>query len=143
MRAEVSKPVRGSKSVHGSKSRTSLLGNMASRQARCVTTREALRGPLCSPVLSPPGTRRWASSGPSSGSRCAVGARLPCGRNEASTRAHIPELKTEEPQARDQSGAQAYGELGERHPQASQRMPLLEGCTGIAPWDPPPCFLGF
>lgn len=48
----------------------------------------------------------------SSGSRCAVGARLPCSWKEASTRAHIPELKTEEPQARDQRGAQAYEWVG-------------------------------
>lgn len=46
--------------------------------------------------------------GPPTGSRWAVGARLPWGRNEASTRAHIPELKTELPQARDQRGAQAW-----------------------------------
>lgn len=59
--------------------------------------------PTLHPVL---GTE---SSGPSPGSRCTVGARLPWGRNEASTRAHIPELKTDEPQARDQRGAQAWG----------------------------------
>lgn len=53
------------------------------------------------------------SSGPCTGSRWAVGARLPWGRNEASTRAHIPELKTELPQARDQSGAQAWGAGGQ------------------------------
>ena len=61
------------------------------------------------PIFFPPCTPYSGDLGPSPGSRCAVGARLPWGRNEASTRAHIPELKTDEPQARDQRGAQAWG----------------------------------
>lgn len=87
------------------------------------------------------------SSAPSPGSRCTVGARLPWGRNEASTRAHIPELKTDEPQARDQRGAQAWGWVEEtvtprigRHP---QNMLFVKRGIETTPQDPPPCFLGF
>lgn len=96
------------------------------------------------PTLHP--VRRTESSGPSSGSRCAVGARLPCGRNEASTRAQIPELKTEEPQARDQRGAQAWGwgrrllTGSEGHP---QKVLPVEGGVEAPPRDSPPRFPGF